>query len=143
MKTVKIFSVLSLALLFSVITAISGNPGNKGDRIVISQVIKHHVNITLPDDHKICNFYQVEILNEKGQLVAPAKPFVQGVSEYDFYERGPATGKRIALLVLSPVYSHFSCDRELFTAPAVAEGPFMAGSTYRYDLFPQSQQNKE
>jgi hypothetical protein len=106
-------------------------------------VINHHVNINLTIDKRLCNFYQVEILNEKGELVAPPKPYIAGQSKYDFYERGPASGIRVAALVLSPAYSHFSCDTELFTKPAALKGNFEAGQTYRYDLYPQTQQNKE
>ncbi|MDP1621017.1 MAG: hypothetical protein Q8M08_01630 [Bacteroidales bacterium] len=47
------------------------------------------------------------------------------------------------MLVLVPVHSHFSCETELFTAPAILTGKFTPGQTCRYDLYPQSQPFKE
>jgi hypothetical protein len=116
---------------------------NKRDRITLNPVVNHHVNLVLSTEHKTCNMYVVEILNGNGQLVAPAKPYRPGVNAYDFYEKGPVNGVRIAVLVLAPAYSHFSCETEYFTAPAIIKGTFLPGETYRYDLFPQTQPNKE
>jgi hypothetical protein len=144
MKTTKFFSALSLALvIFAATSAFAGGIDKKDGQIALTNVVKHHVNINLNLDRKICNVYLVEILNEKGQLAAPAKTYVPGVTSYDFYERGPATGVRIAVLVLAPVYSHFSCDTELFTQPSLVKGPFDAGTTYRYDLYPQTSSPRE
>ena len=144
MKTTIILPVLCSALIFCAVnSASSGNIGKKDGQISLTTMVKHHVNVNLVTDKKLCNVYLVEILKENGQLAAPAKTFIPGVSSYDFYERGPASGMRIAVLVLAPVYSHFSCDTELFTAPAIMNGPFMAGETYRYDLFPQTQPSKD
>ena len=103
----------------------------------------HHVNVNLTVDKRICNWYLVEILDGQGRLVAPAKNYVPGVSAYDFYERGPASGVRIAVLVLAPMNSHFICETELFTAPAMISGKFLPGQTYRYELNPQSQPFKQ
>ena len=144
MKTTKLFSALGLALIiFAATSAFSGNIDKKDGQISVNTMVRHHVNVNLSLDRKICNVYLVEILNEKGQLAAPAKTYVPGVTSYDFYERVPATGVRIAVLVLAPVYSHFSCDTELFTQPALVKGPFEAGITYRYDLNPQTSSPKE
>jgi hypothetical protein len=144
MKTTKIFSVISLALiLFAATSASSGNIGTNGSRLSPTPLVNHHVNINVNSDKKTCNVYQVEILNGNGQLVAPAKTYIPGVSQYDFYERGPATGVRVAVLVLAPVYSHFSCETELFTAPVIKSGTFLPGQTYRYDLYPQTQPIKD
>jgi hypothetical protein len=40
-------------------------------------------------------------------------------------------------------YQQFVCETELFTKPAQAKGPFDAGMTYRYDLYPQTSAPKE
>lgn len=115
----------------------------KNDPISINPVVNHHVNVNLTIDKRICNWYLVEILDGQGRLVAPAKNYVPGVSAYDFYERGPASGVRIAVLVLAPMNSHFICETELFTAPAMISGKFLPGQTYRYELNPQSQPFKQ
>jgi hypothetical protein len=144
MKATKIFSVLSLAMImFAATSGFAGNDNKKDGHISLNTMVKHHVNVNLNLDRKICNMYQVEILTGNGQLAAPPKAFVPGVTSYDFYERGPAEGVRIAVLVLSPVYSHFSCETELFTKPTLVKGPFEAGITYRYDLYPQTSVIKE
>ena len=144
MKTTKMISALSIALFFfAVTTAFSAGIGGKGDGVSNNRMVNHHVNVILTLDKVLCNTYQVEILNGKGQLVAPPKRYIPGTSGYDFYERGPVDGVRIAVLVLAPAHSHFQCEVELFTAPAMLKGIFDAGQTYRYDLFPQTQQNKE
>ncbi|MEI7897485.1 MAG: hypothetical protein WCJ26_10655 [bacterium] len=143
MKTTKIFSVLSLALIFCATLSVSSAPiGNKDGKIAVNQMVRHQVNIIALNDRKLCNFYLVEILDGNGRLVAPAKSYNPGVSTYDFYERGPAEGFRVAVLVLGPVYSHFQCETELFTSPAMVPGPFVAGQTYRYDLYPQSEPSR-
>lgn len=144
MKTVKIFSATGLAMIFSAtLFASTGNVGTKGDLISTNRMVKHHVNVTLSTDKSICNTYLVEILNWKGEMVAPAQVYNPGVSQYDFYEKGPFDGIRIAVLVLAPNSGHFACETELFTAPVVLKSTFLPGGTYRYDLFPQTQAIKE
>ena len=108
MKTTKFFSALSFAMIFSAATFAATIGGvTKNDPISINPVVNHHVNVNLTIDKRICNWYLVEILDGQGRLVAPAKNYVPGVSAYDFYERGPASGVRIAVLVLAPMNSHF------------------------------------
>ena len=105
----------------------------------VSLVIRHHVNVIASGNIKLCNTYLVEIQDGHGRRVAPAKTYKPGVSGYDFYERGPAKGVRVAVLILAPANSHFTCETELFTTPARLYGSFLNGHTYRYDLFPQTQ----
>jgi hypothetical protein len=144
MKTTKMISALSLALiLFAAISASSAPIDKKNGQPAANPAVNHHVNVLVRIDKPLCNYYQVEILDGNGRLVAPPKAFVPGVTAYDFYERGPASGIRIAALVLSPAHSHFVCDTELFTAPVVISGPFESGRTYRYDLFPKTQISRE
>ena len=140
MKTTRIFSAISLALILcATVSASSATIGSKDGQPAANPMIRHQVNVIAPGEKKLCNLYLVEILDGNGRLVAPAKPYNPGVSKYDFYERGPATGFRVAVLVLGPMNSHFVCDTELFTSPVMVQGPFEAGKTYRYDLYPQAQ----
>ena len=144
MKTNKILSALSLALIIcAVSSAYSASAGNSSIRTIPNSGIHHQVNIIVANDKNTCNVYVVEILDGKGQLVAPAEVYTPGVSKYDFYERGPAAGSRVAVLVLAPANSHFICETELFTTPVVLSGSFLPGQTYRYDLFPQAQPPRE
>ena len=138
MKTTKIYIVLSLALIFAAVTsAFSANIGKVNNPGSINPVVRYHVNIHLSNDKTVCNIYQVEILDGKGQLVAPPKTFIAGVSSYEFFERGPANGVRIAALVMVNIHDRYICASDLFTAPVAIAGPFLGGQTYRFDLFPQ------
>jgi hypothetical protein len=138
MKTTQIFSFLSLVLIFTAFSsAFSSNTGKK-EVVPANPVVRHQVNIQLESsDLDLCNTYLVEILDGNGRLVAPAKRYIPSESKYIFYERGPAKGVRLAVLVLAPTHSQFQCERELFAEPVLVYGPFEAGSTYRYDLFPE------
>jgi hypothetical protein len=140
MKTIKIYTTFSLLLVLLANVTIAVNPAG---RVSPNPVVRHHVNVTLPSEPVICNKYLVEILDGKGNLVAPAKVYIPGVTGYDFFERGPASGARVAVLVLAPSNSHFQCETELFTAPVMVFGEFLSGQTYRYDLFPQTQPPRE
>ena len=138
MKTTKNYTVLSLVLIFAAVTsAFSATIGKVNSPVSLNTMVRYHVNINLSTDKTICNIYQVEVLNDKGQIVAPPKPFVAGVSSYEFFERGPGAGIRIAALVRVDMHNHFICDADLFTTPAQLFGPFLGGQTYRFDLYPR------
>jgi hypothetical protein len=92
--------------------------------------------VVVSNEQQPCNTYIIEIRDGRGQLVAPAQRYVGGISKYDFYERGPAYGVRIAILKRAYFGDHFICEIEFYTMPAMVNGPFQVGKTYRYDLFP-------
>ena len=143
MKTTKIFSVLSFALIFATATSsFSGVPENKNNQVTANSLVRYHVNVILSSEKPLCNIWLVEILDEGGRLVAPAKPYESGVTGYDFFERGPVSGKRVAVLVKNLFGDRYICATERFTNPAILFGPFCAGKTYRFDLFPTSQAQK-
>jgi hypothetical protein len=107
-------------------------------------VICYQVKINLPSEQELCNLYQVEILDGNGYQVAPAKILVNGNGRYDFFEKGPVRGIRIARLVIVPIDNVSStvleqapCAFEYITMPAVSRGPFANGQTYVFELFPQ------
>jgi hypothetical protein len=144
MKTTKIYTVLSLVLVFAAVTSSFGSAiGKITAEGVVNRGIHHVVNVNLTIDKPLCNTYLVEIRDAQGQLVAPSQRYVPGVSKYEFFERGPASGVRIASLVRANYGNHFICEYELFTSPAFVAGPFLIGQTYRFDLFPSLQPNKE
>ncbi len=144
MKTKSLFSALGLSLFLASLTFASGAPvDGKKNVIQLIRGVRHHVTVYLDYEKKLCNTYLVEILDGTGQRVAPAKVFTPGIAGYDFYERGPVEGIRVAVLVPAPTLSQFVCERELFARPVMQKGIFEPGATYRYDLFPQSQPYKE
>lgn len=144
MKTTKIYAILSLLLVVSSLTTLFAN--TSGELIIKSQIsrgITHQVNVYLSTEKTICNTYLVEVRDGAGQLVAPAQVYVSGVTSYRFYERGPASGVRVASLVLMHYGKHYVCDVELFTKAVKLTGSFLNGQTYRYDLFPSALPFKE
>ncbi len=145
MKTTKISIIISLALIFaSVTSAFANSIGDIARNTSPNRGITHQVNvIILSGEQNLCNTYLIEVRDGQGQLVAPAQRYVSGVAKYLFFERGPATGVRIAFLVRANFGDHFICEIELFTAPVYVMGPFLNGQTYRYDLYPNTQPSKE
>jgi hypothetical protein len=139
MKTTKLFSVLSLALIFTGVSAgfskdiVTSNP--KGS---VMPVITHQVSIHFQEFSKdICNPYLVQIIDESGRLVAPAQVFIKGINKYVFYEKGPALGRtRMAVLIPVAYPQHFVCPNDFFTLPDTKMGPFKTGQTYTFDLYP-------
>lgn len=144
MKTTKNFLVLSLVLIFAAVTsAYSAGIDSKNNQISASPVIRYHVNIVMSIEKPLCNLWLVEIRDGMGRLVAPAQAYNGNKNQYDFYERGPASGARIAVLVKYQYGDHYVCETELFTKPAILFGPFLNGQTYRFDLFPATTAAKE
>jgi hypothetical protein len=143
MKTIKIFSVLSLAMIFAGVSAgFSKNSGKENIQVSRVPMIKYQVNVHLAADKAICNTYWVQLTDETGRLVAPAQIFVPGKNLYTFYsenkersvrERG---SKRVAMLVISQYVRNLECENNLFTRPDVKTGLFLSGETYSFDLFP-------
>ena len=138
MKTIKLFSVLSLAIILTGINAayssnsLSDNP--KGPH---TASVSYDVYIHLVTDNNICNVYLVQVTDEKGRLVAPFQIYVPGVTKYNFHEQGLMRGKlRIASLVRATYPNHFVCVNDLYSSPATKEGPFLMGHTYSFDLYP-------
>jgi hypothetical protein len=144
MKTTKIYTVLSLVMFFAAVsTSFASAIGKITGEGVVNRGIHHVVNVNLSVDKPLCNTYLIEIRDGHGQLIAPAQRYTPGIGKYEFFERGPATGVRVASLVRSEYGDHFICEYELFTRPAVVAGQFLTGQTYRFDLFPSLQPNKE
>ena len=144
MKTTKIYTVLSIALIFAVsyttYGAVTGKINGEGS---VNKGILYRVNVNLSSEKTLCNTYLIEVRDGQGKLVDLPQRYIMGVSQYDFSERGPASGVRIAYLVRAEYGDHFLCEYELFTTPAAVNGPFLIGQTYRFDLFPSFLPNKD
>jgi len=139
MKTTKFFSVFSLALIFVGMNAIySNNSLTDFPKGFHTASISYDVFVHFAGGNSFCNVYLVQVTDEKGRPVAPAQRFEPGVTRYNFQEQGPMRGKlRIASLVKVTYPNHFVCvNDDLYTLPAVKEGPFLMGHTYSFDLYP-------
>jgi hypothetical protein len=137
MKTTMKMSALSMMLLFAVVTAYSSAIGIEKKNPAVNLIIRHVVNVVMPNEQPICGAYLIEVRNESGQLVAPAKRFVPGQSAYVFYERADqkeGVGTRTALLRKSSNIKPYECAVTLSAQPFTIKGSFETGKSYRYNL---------
>lgn len=136
MKKSFVFLSGILMIIGTITTGFSSNnfPGIGSVKVAVN----YQVNIHLGLETQLCNTYLVEVVDGNGVPVAPAKPFVSGVSRYVFSERGPVTGTRVAVLIKAP-YDYNVCTQGLVTPPDVITGSFLNGRTYIFDLYPEVQ----
>jgi hypothetical protein len=141
MKTTKIFSVLSLALIFAVSTSFAKKNENPIAKSTQAASINYEVVIHTDVLAAPCNTYLIKVVDEFGRLVAPAQVFAPGINKYSFKEKvGAKTNKfsrRVAMLVPAKYPDHFVCAAALHATPDVKFGPFLAGQTYYFDLQPR------
>ena len=143
MKTLKINTILSLALILFAVTSATAKSTNNPKPAGSSVNVRYEVNIQFAASEPLCNSYLVEILDASGNMVAPAQVFIPGQDLYTFYEQTRLTiGIRIARLVLAPMVYHFNCDQELFTPPAIKVIHFVDRQTYTFDLAPTTKPSK-
>ncbi len=143
MKATTKFSVLSLMLVFAVITAFSSTT-EKPKPPLPNSTIRHQVSVLMTSDIKICGSYVIELRNQYGALVAPSKLYNPETSLYFFYERGfDGEAVRTALLRPMTITDPAQCDIQLFAEPVTIKGIFETGKTYRYNLVPKAQGAKE
>jgi len=136
MKTTRLFTVLSLALIFIGLNSVYSSDRLTGNTQMTRKInIKYEVNVYLFSRIELCNTYLVQVTDETGRLVAPPKVFVPGISRYMFAEDGPAQGKvRVAMLVVAPDVDPYACSTHIGARPDVKMGPFLAGQTYPFVL---------
>ncbi|MCX6306616.1 MAG: hypothetical protein NT040_16750 [Bacteroidetes bacterium] len=143
MKSAKNYAIISLMIIFATATSsFAGGISKITSQPSVNGGIRHQVNVIISSEKPLCNTYLIEIRDGHGQLVAPAQRYISGTIQYNFAERGPASGVRVARLVRA-YGDHFICENELFTTPAVVTGPFENGQTCRFDLYPSSQPSKQ
>lgn len=143
MKTLKLFSVISLALILFGVNSVYSRQINNRYAMSPSAIIRYQVIVHLHLDFTPCSIYLVQMVDAQGNYVAPPQVFVPGKANYSFYERGPVTGVRIARLVLAPNMGHFACPPGLFCNPDVKTGKFLIGESYQFNLYPATEPTKE
>jgi hypothetical protein len=146
MKTTKLFSVISLALIFVGITAgFSKKVEPVSSKIVQSTGIIYRVSIHPDLMTTPCGTYLVQVVDETGRLVAPAQVFVAGINGYSFNEKISTSAnlhsRRVAMLIQVKTPSYYTCSTPLFALPDIKIGPFLAGHFYTFDLYPQTKTN--
>ena len=144
MKTTKILTILSLAILFAISSTGNANgvdTRNKQGSAMPSVTFQVSIHLSgLTKD--ICNPYIIQIIDENGRIVAPAQVFNPSTTKYVFREKTPVTGKtRIAVLMPVSYPQHFICPVDLFTTPDAKNGPFLGGQSYSFELYPVVKDN--
>ncbi|MCX6252822.1 MAG: hypothetical protein NTX61_18970 [Bacteroidetes bacterium] len=134
MKTIKLFSILSLALIFVGIGSLKTHGINNipGNKLIRYQVTVHFQFSGL----KSCNAYLVEIVDQKGGIVAPPQVFDPSRNVYMFYEAGDFKGVRTARVVLDKNVTQYICPANLMCQPDKQFGIFHGGETYLFNLYP-------
>jgi hypothetical protein len=139
MKTTKLFTILSLLMIFAGTSAVySDNLPSGKTQMQKMNNIRYEVNVYQFSHIDLCNTYLVQVKDETGRLVAPPKTFVPGIQRYIFTEIGPARGKvRVAMLILSPFIDPVVCQIQIGALPDVKMGSFLPGQTYSFELLLQ------
>lgn len=139
MKTAKIFSVLSLALIFAAANTLYSKDRTTDNRLQGEKKgVRYEVTIHLPQMLNFCNAYLVKITDENGRPVAQPQVFVPGKSKYVFNETVAVPAKiRVASLALPENVDPYYCANSLVTKSEPMLGPFKAGQAYSFHLYPQ------
>jgi hypothetical protein len=136
MKTMKLFSVISLVLFAFAATAAKPESLNGKSHLPNGTTVKHKVvvhtnpSLSLPTT----NDFWIVLSDGNGRRIGAAK-YDAGVAAYYFSEPGPVTGVRIARVIIVPrggALSPFFCD------PDVKFGTFRNGVTYQFNMYPKT-----
>jgi hypothetical protein len=143
MKTTKVLSVISFALIVLGVTAgFSKITGGSSANSIPGTGIIYHVNIHPTFMPTPCTTYLVQVVDQNGILVAPPQAFRSGDDKYVFAEKisryQNGLPRRIAMMVPVEFPGDFVCANPLVTPPDVMIGPFIAGQVYTFDLFPEN-----
>jgi hypothetical protein len=138
MKTLKIFTVLSLALIVIGINAVYSKSNNPQNKSQVPGHIQYQVNIHPASDLSLpLPKLYVIITDEIGRLVAPAQLFTMGTGVYyftDIRRLTSTTSSTVARLVL-PSEGGWQLFK-LYPYPDSKPGPFVDGKVYQFNLYP-------
>ncbi len=128
MKKYVFLSVVILAIMAGY-TINASNPGNS----IPFALIHYQVNVAnhLPPGQTACPSL-VMVTDGNGSAVNGSQPYDPSISTYHFYEMGPVTGTREAVIFNVPQNSDLLCP---FTPqPQARKTTFYNGQTYRYSM---------
>jgi hypothetical protein len=105
--------------------------------------ITYSVDVIVSPETPLCGSYLVMMTDEAGNMVAPAQPFVHGVTTYMFNEVWhDFIGVRTARMVYAP-NKEGVCSQQLYAEPDAMFNFFMTGQMYHFDLYPTVQVQHE
>ncbi|MCX6251436.1 MAG: hypothetical protein NTX61_11875 [Bacteroidetes bacterium] len=137
MKTTKIFSALSIAMIVFGLSAFATKPSSENTRE--RGLIRYQVNINIPANLSVSNLQLLVMVKDgSNRLVAPPQPFHFGTLSYTFTEKvrvvGPVNDTRIAMLVLSNAGGRAIL---LYNNTDTKSGAFEPDHLYRFLIFPE------
>ena len=138
MKTLKIFSTLTLGLLltgsFSAFTQSLDGEKTLDDGTILDEGAPPVTFIvTVDNDVKVeeGTLYLINVFNDDGNPVDHPQVFVNGVSKYLFTEWGEAAGDlRLATMT---VYKETKSQNSYVFIPSKLPGPFVSGEVYHFN----------
>ena len=105
--------------------------------------IEYNVFVILSQEESFCGNYLIMVTDGAGNLVVPAKPYIDGVTVYSFFEPGYGfVGTRTAKMVASPTLDPV-CDQLVTTDPASMFTLYMPGTNYPFNLYPKLEAQHE
>jgi hypothetical protein len=129
MKTI-VFLSLMITMLVMVPRADAANPESQRQMAYIHyQVV---VKTNLVPGQELCPSL-VMITDGNGSAVNGSQVYRPYISTYHFYELGPVTGTREALIMVIPARYDALCPA--VPEPVAVHSTFMSGRTYPYTLF--------
>ena len=135
MKTIKITSVLSLALIFVAATSLFAGKATKtsnlpSDRVkVITYIVKVNENHNLLSS---AHQYLIVMTDETGRQIAPPQVFRNGIWSYTFTEVGNVIGTRVAKMLPA-----LSVPGSAAVSSSSRTGSFFGGQIYKFNLLPR------
>jgi len=137
MKTTKIISALSIAMIILGSSAFATKPSS--DNTKARQLIRYQVSINISAKFVIPNVPMLVVVkDEKGTLVAPPQQFQAGSLTYTFTEKGtfyPVNATRVAMLVIPNTGGR---SVKLSNNTIVKTGSFVPGQLYQFQIFPNN-----
>jgi hypothetical protein len=151
MKTTKLISAISFALILATATSVfSAIPEKSANREEKANLITFNVNVHLTSDLAFCGLYQVKLVFADGSLVAAPQTFIAGKSSYVFSTLlWPGNVRPLyiwktritALLVpVSPI--DIVCPVDLITNPDSKTVLWTTGQNISFNLFPNTTTRK-
>jgi hypothetical protein len=124
-----VFLTVVAAVLVAGLSAYATNPVNNTPAYIHYQV---NIGTSLPPDVQICQSI-VMITDQNGSAVNGSQAYRPYISSYNFYELGPVTGTRVAVIMNLPLNIRIFCP--LTPLPVVKHATFQNGATYSFSMF--------
>jgi len=137
MKKAAQISVIFMMMLFWTDFSLALKQGTINESPFSITMIRYEVIVHFAKDMgQITCPLVVTVTDPEGNLIAPPQSFIPGRDIYNFFERGPVTGGRVAHIYIAPGFEGGTCVPVSGTDSK--KGIFENGKTYKFNLYPPS-----